>query len=302
MAQVREVLARIGSVRNTQKITKAMKMVAAAKLTRAQAQMESVRRYAGNLARAFSGIHSNLFGDEHPLLVPRPNPARALYIVIAGDRGLCGGFNNNIFRYLEQQDLTRGGAVQARFFAIGKRGIANVRKHYGRNSLLKTWTDVFDKLSFQLTDDISRNLLRCYLSPKADERIDAVYLVYNRFISRIRQEVVIEGLMPIDLKDLIFDAGTGDMPAYERRLVYAIEPDPVTAMSALIEHYLSVDIFHAVIESYAAELAARVNAMDNATSSAEEMIDNLTLLYNRARQAGITNELLDIIGGANALG
>lgn len=302
MAQVREVLERIGSVRNTQKITKAMKMVAAAKLNRAQSQMDGIRKYAGRIARTFSGLHSNLFGDEHPLLKPRKQIKRALYIVIAGDRGLCGGFNNNIFRYLTQKDLTRGGEIDVKFFAIGKRGIANVRKHYGADSLLKTWTDVFDKLSFQLTGDISRNLLKSYLSPKAGERVDAVYLVYNRFASRIKQEVITETLMPLSLDAIKEDTAAAGLQPHEKRLVYAIEPDPETAMTSLVEHYLSVDIFHAVIESYAAELAARVNAMDNATNSADEMIGSLTLLYNRARQAGITNELLDIIGGANALG
>lgn len=302
MAQVREVLDRIGSVRNTQKITKAMKMVSAAKLNRAQARMEGIRRYAGNIARAMCGLYPNLYGDEHPLLKARPQVKRALYIVITGDRGLCGGFNNNIFRFLAARDLTNKGETGVKFFVIGKRGIANIGKRYGKENLLHTWTDVFDKLSFTLTGDIASNLLQCYLSPKPENRIDAVYMVYNRFASRIKQEVVVDSLMPLSLKSVQADAVSGGQQPYDKRLVYAIEPDPATAMNSLVEHYLAVDIFHAVIESYAAELAARVNAMENATNSAGDMIDSLTLLYNRARQAGITNELLDIIGGANALG
>lgn len=303
MAQVRQILTRIDSVKNTQKITKAMKMVAAAKLSRAQARMESIRKYAGNIAHSILGIKSNLFGDEHPLLRTHKTVKRELYIVIAGDRGLCGGFNSNIMRYVASHiQPNANNNVEKKFYAVGKRAIGNLKKRYGAESVIHTWTDVFDKLAFTLTNDIAKNLLHHYQISTAAQQVDAVYLVYNRFASRLRQEIVTEQIMPLNMDDVKKDAQMSGCDEHSKRLVYSIEPDAETAMSELVEHYLSTNIFHAITESYAAELAARVNAMENATSSAKEMIENLTLLYNRARQAGITNELLDIIGGANALG
>ncbi len=298
MAQARQILDRISSVTNTQKITRAMKMVAAAKLNRAQARMESVRPYAKGIVRIFSGIADDLYGDEHPLLITRP-VEKVLTIVIAGDRGLCGGFNNNIIRTAKSH-LEGMTGVEHKLFAVGKRAISGSRKL--RAPLIKSWYDVFDKLSFMLSSDIAAHLLECYQAT-GDERIDEVYLVYNKFVSRMSQEVVVEKLMPLDLAGIKARHKNANEEAGENyvRPVYEIEPDPVSAISSLVKHFISCEIYHAIIESYAAELAARMTSMENATNSAEEMIDTLTLEYNRARQAGITAELLDIIGGANAL-
>ncbi len=298
MAQARQVLTRINSVKNTQKITRAMKMVAAAKLTRAQNKMESVRPYSQGIAAIFSGIASNLFGDEHPLLQPRESK-RVLSIVIAGDRGLCGGFNNNIIREAKKF-VQNNGKVDHVFYAVGKRVIWGLKKE--KMNVLKSWYDVFDKLSFLLSGDIARRLIELYLSDDESERIDEVNIVYNSFVSRMSQVPTVEQIMPLNLEVIATKAAEVEQEEGYIRPVYNIEPSPAEALTSLVTHYISTEIYHAIIESYAAELAARMAAMDSATNSAEEMIDSLTLLYNRARQAGITAELLDIVGGANALG
>ncbi len=297
MAQARQVLTRINSVKNTQKITRAMKMVAAAKLNRSQSKMESVRPYSQGIAAIFSGIASNLFGDEHPLLKPRER-RRVLSIVIGGDRGLCGGFNNNIVREAIKFSAENSG-VEHVFFAIGKRAIWGLNKD--KKNVLKSWYDVFDKLSFLLSGDIAKRLMALYLSKDETERIDEVNIIYNRFVSRMSQVPTIERIMPLNLEEIAAEAAAVEKKEGYIRPVYTIEPNPAEALTSLVTHYVSTEIYHAIIESYAAELAARMAAMDSATNSADEMIDSLTLLYNRARQAGITSELIDIVGGANAL-
>lgn len=298
MAQARQVLTRINSVKNTQKITRAMKMVAAAKLNRAQGKMDSIRPYSQGIAAIFSGIASNLYGDEHPLLRSRER-RRVLSIVIAGDRGLCGGFNNNVLKEAKNYVRDNSG-VEHVFFAVGKRAIWGLNKT--KIPVIKSWYDVFDKLSFILSGDIAKRLIDLYLTDNPDERIDEVNIIYNKFISRMAQVPIVERVMPLNLGEIAEKAAEEQRAEGYIRPVYSIEPSPAEALTSLVTHYVSTEIYHAVIESYAAELAARMAAMDSATNSADEMIDSLTLLYNRARQAGITAELLDIVGGANALG
>ncbi len=298
MAQARQVLTRINSVKNTQKITRAMKMVAAAKLNRAQVKMETIRPYSQGIAAIFSGIASNLYGDEHPLLKSR-ECKRVLTIVVAGDRGLCGGFNNNIIREAKRYVKENSG-VEHVFYAVGKRAIWGLNK--ANMTVLKSWYDVFDKLSFMLSGDIAKRLIDLYLSDNPDERIDEVNIVYNKFVSRMSQVPTVERIMPLNLAGIAEQAAEVEREEGYIRPVYSIEPSPAEALTSLVTHYVSTEIYHAIIESYAAELAARMAAMDSATNAADDMIDSLTLLYNRARQAGITAELLDIVGGANALG
>ncbi|GHS92148.1 ATP synthase gamma chain [Planctomycetales bacterium] len=305
MAQGREISSRISSVKSTQKITRAMKMVAAARLNRAQARMDGIRNYGRRIAQTLVNIGFTLFGDEHPLLKPRPSAKRRLYIVIAGDRGLCGGFNSNVARFLDQ-NLTREEVASAKFFAIGRRGIANVKKKFGDAGIVKSWVDVFDKLSFQLTNDIAKNLLAAYQAANPKDRIDEAFVVYNRFASRIKQEVVKEQIMPLSADKLreqlasVADAEKNHAGKSHSHLAYELS-EPQVIVTEMVEHWVSVNLFHAITESYAAELAARVSAMESATDAAQEMIDGLTLSYNRARQTAITNELIDIVGGANTM-
>lgn len=302
MPQARQILRRIGSVKNTQKITKAMMMVASAKLNRAQQRMLAMRPYAEGIQRSLGVVAVDLVGDEHPLFQPR-EAKRSLTVAIAGDSGLCGGFNAQIVRFAREHadglpDRKHG------FYAIGKRAYQGLRKT--AYPVEKTYFEVFDKLSFVLANEIASTLVERFLSKDEAERIDEAYLVYNRFESVIRQTPTKVKLMPIPFESLAEKHAEAEKAEAESdgtsRPIYEIEPDPSAALQSLLSHHLGTQVFRGVLESYAAELAARRQAMDNATNNAEEMIDSLTLEYNRARQSGITSELLDIIGGANALG
>ncbi len=294
--QARDIKRRIKSVENTKQITRAMKMVAAAKLRRAQEQMLAMRPYADRISRILRYLAVDLVGDEHPLFAAR-EPKRTATIVIAGDRGLCGGFNTNILRAASHHMEEKSDREHV-LFAIGKRAISKLRK--GPYPIVKSYFDVFEKLSYVLAGDICDQLVTLY-GAAPEKRIDEAYIVYNEFVNTISQRQVVKKILPIDYAALVRER-KAELEQHEGvRPIYEIEPDIESVLSRLVGRYLATSVYHATLESYAAELAARMTAMDNATNNAEDMIDRLTLEFNRARQAGITAELMDIVGGANAL-
>ncbi len=300
MAQTREIRRRINSVRNTQQITRAMKMVAAARLRRAQERMLAMRPYADRLAGILARVEYDLFGDEHPLFRDRPETKKVATIVVAGDKGLCGAFNTNILRRARQHFESI--PAEHRVYSIGKRATSALRKQ-GR-TLVHHYQDVFEKLSYVLANAICEELVRDYLAGA----IDAAYVVYNEFVSVMSQTPQVRKILPLDF-DAIRDARKrheeeiAHDPAaeQERREQFEFEPDSEMVMERLISRMIATEVYRATLESYAAELGARMTAMDAATTNADDMIERLTMEYNRARQAGITGELLDIVGGAEGL-
>jgi F-type H+-transporting ATPase subunit gamma len=300
--QTRDIKRRIRSVKNTQQITRAMKFVAAAKLRRAQERMLAMRPYADRLGAALRHVAVDLVGDEHPLFHKTATPARVATVIIAGDRGLCGGFNTNVFR-AARHHFENMPNVQHSFFAIGRRA-AGMLKKTGR-PVVKQYADVFEKLSYTLATDICEQLV-ALVNAKNDGHIDAAYLVYNEFVGMMTQKPVVRQLLPLDFeafrteRKAELDKATREEHPKPRPL-YELEPSAEAVLERLVSRQLATVVYRGTLESYAAELAARMTAMDNATNNAEEMLGNLTLIYNRVRQAGITTELLDIIGGANAL-
>jgi F-type H+-transporting ATPase subunit gamma len=301
MAQTREIKRRIASVQNTQQITRAMKMVAAAKLRRAQQAMEAMRPYDDHLAGLLAKVERDLFGDEHPLFRVRSTERAAATIVIAGDKGLCGGFNSNLIRYARGRHFDELSEVEHRVYSIGKRATSALKKT--DLELVHTYSDVFDNLSYILANQICEELVSDYLAGT----IDAAYVVYNSFVTVMTQKPVTVKLLPLDLEEWRAenreDAGEEEDPEADEaaRAYYELEPDPAVVMEKLIGRLIATRLFRALLESYAAELGARMTAMDSATTNAEEMIEKLTMDYNRARQTGITAELLDIVGGAEGL-
>ncbi len=299
MPIARDIKRRIRSVKSTQQITRAMKMVAAAKLRRAQERMLAMRPYAEQLDATLRYLAVDLVGDEHPLFARR-EPRRVINVVIAGDRGLCGGFNTNILRAAKQQVSSLPG-VEHQFFAIGKRVIAGLRRE--AYTIRKAYHDVFEKLSYILSQDICAQLVHLN-NCGGEEQIDEVYIIFNEFVSVMTQRPVVKKLLPLDF-DALFRERQEELKAEDAgdkpRPIYEIEPDVESAVADLVARKLATDLYRATLESYAAELAARMTAMDSATNNAGEMIERLTLEYNRARQAGITAELLDIVGGSSAL-
>lgn len=293
MASLRDIRKRIKSVKNSQKITKAMKMVSAAKLRRAEQRVKAARPYADKLARTCAGLakRAEAMGEApHPLLTARPEAKKGgtvEILSITSDRGLCGAFNSNIARRtLRQRFDLKDSAKEIRVSTIGrkateamKREKVAVRKHYEK---------VVDAPSYDKAQAIALELSEAYEKGE----IDALFLVYNEFVNATTQQVVVDQVLPIQPAEV----GPGEVLSD-----HEYEPGRDALLSTLLPRQLATRIYRAVIESVAAEHAARMSAMDNASKNAKEMVDSLTLYANRVRQAAITKELMEIIGGAEAI-
>ena len=289
MANLKDIRKRIGSVKSTQKITRAMKLVAAARLRRAQQNILELRPYAQKTHEVLSSVAARTAEEEqvHPLLA-RHEVRQALIVVLTSDRGLAGAFNANICKaaYARWKQLEADG-VTVRFAVIGRKG----RDYFRRRSpdLRYDFTGVFESLDMDKAGEIGRRIVDEYT--KGEDHMDACYLVYNEFKSAISQQVVVEPLLPITPVELAADQ-VGE---------HIYEPDRSALLDRLLPMHVEVQVYRALLESVASEHGARMTAMDAATSNASDMIDRLTLQYNRARQAAITTELMEIIGGAEAL-
>lgn len=286
MATLRDIRRRITSVKSTQQITKAMKMVAAAKLRRAQDRMQKARSYARSLDEMLGHVSAKVTPDMHPLLAVR-EPRKVAVVVLSGDRGLAGSFNANIIRRAanEVQTLRENGAA-VQMICVGRRSYEFFNK---RNyPLLAHYINFFNDLDFVHAQDIAKLIGEKYMAAE----LDRVFLVYNEFKSVIQQKLIVQQLLPVVPRP----PETEKYPAD-----YIFEPSPEKLLDSLCPRYLNIEVWQALLESYAAELGARMSAMDAATENAQEVLEQLRLHYNKARQATITKELLDIVGGAEAL-
>jgi F-type H+-transporting ATPase subunit gamma len=287
MATLRDIRRRIRSVESTQKITRAMKLVAAAKLRRAQERILAARPYAVKMAELLSSLVRRAEGEAHPLLVRRP-AARKRLVIITADKGLCGAFNSNILRaslaFLREQ-----GETSITLVVVGKKA----RDFYRRRpyQVKSEMLGFFDRLAYSHAQELAGGLMQEYLADEVDE----VHLMYNEFRSVAVQRVKREQLLPIEPEHAVEaegDAGAGD---------YIYEPSPEAILAALLPRHVTTQVYRALMESVAGEYGARMTAMEAATKNAKEMIGVLTIQYNKARQERITKELLDIVGGAEAL-
>jgi len=264
-----------------------MKMVSAAKFRKAQQRMFELRPYAERMREGISRIATNLESDIHPLLVVRPRKNIEV-VVITSDRGLCGAFNTNILKAGTRHiaELQREGFDVA-ISCVGRKA----KDYFKRRNveLKKAWTGISGKISYANAQEIAGEIIEKY----TDETVDEVILIYNEFKSAIAQRVVIAKLLPL----APIETSEETLPLYN----YIYEPSKQEILSSLIPKNVEIQIFRALIESQASEEAARMAAMENATKSANDMISSLTLQYNKARQATITKELMDIVGGVEAL-
>ncbi|MCY3590963.1 MAG: ATP synthase F1 subunit gamma [Acidobacteria bacterium] len=297
MASLIDLRRRIRTVKNTQQITKAMKMVAAAKLRRAQDQILATRPYALELRKVTEHLAAVAAGEvEHPLLTPhegegddRAGSGKTLVLVVTGDKGLCGAFNAHVQRRTEQEmaALNGGGEI----LALGNRG-ADFFTHRGA-PMRGARRGVFKDLSYATAQELAAEISKAY----ADGEYDAVYAVYNEFISVLSQRVSWERLLPIAREDVLGD----ESASANGHRDYLYEPSEAEILNELLPRFVTFQIYRVLLESQAAEHAARMTAMDSATKNAGELIDTLTLQYNRSRQAEITTELIEVVSGANAL-
>ena len=283
MANLKDIRDRIKSVKSIQKVTKAMKMVSAAKMRRAQERMELSRPYSDSLSKVIKNLLPDVDRSLLPLLEIREIKRKA-YIVVSADRGLAGAFNSNVLK-VAQKEIDDFGVENVDLFCIGKKA----RDHFKKRNynIINSHTDFWSGMEYDSAMMIGRDIIDYFSSSKVDE----VHVVYNYFVNVAQQKVKSEVLLPLK-----YESASNEV---SDRLY---EPSKKQIVKSLIPKHLNIQMWKYLLESYASEQAARMLSMENATTNAEDMIKNLTLEFNKARQAAITTEMLEIVGGAEALG
>lgn len=288
MASLKDIRLRIDSTKNTQQITKAMKLVSAAKLRKAQHNITNMRPYA----LALKSVIANIAATQkvsHPLMIKKDNVKNVLLVVLTSDRGLCGGFNSSINKFADRYILeNKNNFEKIEFIFIGKRGADyfSRKKVKGLESITKLDKDI----SFELAHSVAAKLISRYLNGSFDE----IRLIYNEFKSAISQKVVCETLLPVEIEKSSFE-GTNFSPDM------IFDPAPELIIEDLLMKSFNLQVYRAMSESIASEHGARMTAMENASNNARDMINKLTLHYNKARQEKITTELTEIVSGAESL-
>jgi F-type H+-transporting ATPase subunit gamma len=294
MPSLIDIRRRIRAVKSTQQITKAMKMVAASKLRRAQERISHARPYANQMARVLRSLVARVDPTAHPLLDQRETPragGRALLFVITADRGLCGSFNTNVIK-ASAGFITENASRQVALGLVGRRG----RDYYARRGfeIRHEQVNFFGGLNFDHAREIAATAIEAFTTGE----VDAVYLVYNEFKSVMQQRVVVDRLLPIPRE--VVESAVADAAVAPTPVEYLYEPAPEELFRYLLPSYAEVLVFRALLESNAAFYAAQMTAMDAATRNSGDMIDSLTLYMNKVRQAAITREIIEVVSGAQA--
>lgn len=294
MANLREIRNRIKGVKNTAKITSAMKMVSAAKLKRAQDAIEKARPYAVKMKDVITNLVGALGEDySNPLTDKRPDVSKVAVVIIGSDRGLCGSFNANLFkeaaRYLRDDFNTKYPNAEINVITVGKKSTSFFKK--SEFNVIASFPDVFAKLNF----DDSKRIVDTVKDSFVAGEYDRVLVYVNEFINVIKQEPTKHQLLPIQTDNI----EESDESSFN--VDYIFEPNQASILDTLLPKMIDISMWRFMLESNAAEQAARMMAMDNATTNAKDLVSSLNLQYNKMRQAAITTEMLEIVGGANAL-
>jgi F-type H+-transporting ATPase subunit gamma len=288
VASLKDIKRKVGAVQKTKQITRAMNMVAASKFKSAQVRMENFRPYAGKFMDVLNSLALRVENISHPLLAVR-DPRKIRIICMTSDRGLCGGFNTNLIKATERfiKDKSQEGK-EISLINVGRKGRDYFRK---KASIIGQWVDILGKFDMTLAVSISNDLI----TPFIKEEYDELYLIYNQFVNVSVQRPTVIRLFPLPSigQDVDIDP--------DKRLDYAYEPSEEVLLQKLLTMYVHVLIFRALLETSAGENGSRMASMDNATKNCEDLIQSLTLKMNKARQAAITAELMDIVGGTEAL-
>jgi F-type H+-transporting ATPase subunit gamma len=285
MATLKVIRKRIGSIRNTQQITKAMKMVSAAKLRRAQEAAVEARPYAEKMLELYKNLVARVSREAHPLLVAR-DEKRIDLLLLTSDRGLCGGYNANLIRAADAFIRREGAGKEIQLVLVGRKGADYFRRR--KAAIGDRYVNILAVAAEELAGEIAEKAIGRFIRGETD----AVYILYSRFRSALSQVPTLEKLLPVALPE-------NEKP--EELTEYLIEPDIETLLKSLLPRVVGVAIYRALLEATASEHGARMTAMDSATTNASKMMGSLTLRMNRARQASITRELMEIVGTAEAL-
>ena len=286
MANLKDIRNQIKSVKSIQKVTKAMKMVAAAKMRRAQENMEQSRPYTGTLNNMLNSLIPEIDRSILPELERRTAIEHKLFVVITSDRGLAGAFNSNVIK-IAQKEIDKFGKDKSVLICIGKKSLSHfkIRKY----NIIEDYIDFWSELGFQHAISMGEKIISHFISGEADE----VQVIYNKFINVGKQEVQHEKFLP-----LTYESQDESSSILTDRIY---EPSKASVVKAMVPKYLNTQIWQYLLESFASEQAARMLAMENATTNAEDMIKDLSLKFNKARQSAITTEMLEIVSGAEAL-
>jgi F-type H+-transporting ATPase subunit gamma len=295
MASTQDLKRRVRSITNTRKLTRAMELVASARLRRAQMRIEAMRPYADRMLELMAGTAQAAGAVRLPLLEQRENVQALGIVPVTGDRGLAGAFNAQVLRraFAEMRDAQAAGQT-VRFYTSGKKAQSTVR--FRRLDLAQSWTGFSDRPAYSDAQAIAHAVADAYVNGE----VDRVILVYNAFVSPLVQRVTVTEVLPVSQEDLV---GSEEEHDEVKRQAgdFIYEPEPEEILARLLPVYVETELYRALLESAASEQGARMTAMRNASKAAGELIDNLTLAMNRARQAEITQEILEVVAGADAL-
>jgi F-type H+-transporting ATPase subunit gamma len=293
-ATLREVRARISAVKSIAKITRAQELIASSRIVRAQQRMRAAEPYARELTRAVEAVVSRSSSLEHPLITAAENVSRAAVLILTTDGGFAGAYNANVLREAARlrQRLEEGRIMTVPYVA-GRKGIGWHR--FRGLATAHEWSGFSVRPAYRDAEEIAEVLLDAFEKPAADGGVDEIYLVSTEFVSMLTQRPSVRRLLPMEIEERTGEPPTGPLPQYE------FEPSPETVLDALLPQYVASRIYYAMLEAAAAELAARRRAMKAATDNANDLLDRLTREANNARQAEITQEISEIVGGANAL-
>jgi F-type H+-transporting ATPase subunit gamma len=290
-AQLRAVRRRISTVKSTAKITKAQELIASSRIIKAQQRAKAAGPYAREITAAVEAVVSRSASIQHPLTTEPVNPTRAAVLILTSDRGFCGGYNSAVLREAQALNarLTERGLASVPFVS-GRKGI--VWHRFREREMAGQWSGFSDTPKHANATEITKALLDLFELPSDDGGVDEIYVVYTEFVSMLTQRSVVHRLLPLEITERV-----------ERQAipVYEFEPSPEAVLNALLPWYVESRIFHALLDSAAAEIAARRRAMKSATDNANDLLEALTREANKARQAEITQEISEIVGGANAL-
>jgi len=295
MASVQDLKRRVRSITNTRKLTRAMELVASARLRRAQARIEAMRPYADRMLELMGGVAQAAGAVRLPLLERRETVQRVAIVPVTGDRGLAGAFNAQVLRRsfaLMREVQSQGQEVV--FFSAGKKAQSTLR--FRRLDVGQAWTGFSDRPAYSDAQAMAHALAEAFVK----HEVDRVLLVYNAFVSPLVQKVTVTEVLPVPT-EVLEQHGDDDRPERAHTPDFIYEPEPEEILARLLPVYVETEIYRALLESAASEQGARMTAMRNASKSAGELIDNLTLAMNRARQAEITQEILEVVAGADAL-
>ena len=294
-AQLRLVRRRIRAVQSTAKITRAQELIASSRIIKAQQRLQAARPYAREITWAVEAVVSRSSQIRHPLTrEPEQPPARAAVLILTSDRGFCGAYNSSVLREAQGLEALLGErGVEPVPFVSGRKGIAWHR--FRQREMAAEWSGFSDTPRHANATEITAPLLEAFDRPADEGGVDEIYLVHTEFVSMLTQSPVSVRVLPLEIEETTEAPERGAVPLYE------FEPSPEDVLNALLPWYVESRIFHALLDSAAAEIAARRRAMKSATDNANDLLDQLTLEANKARQAEITQEISEIVGGANAL-